>query len=133
MSYCSGTDSSSTNQIPVLVPHEAMLQRDPMEQTRSPRYPFSAPAEVIVEGSGAKITARVTELSLHGCYIDTSTPLSPETRVLLKIYGAEYLEALSTVIYAHPLLGMGIGFRRINIGCQSVLNKWLLAATTKEG
>jgi PilZ domain len=104
-----------------------------MEQNRSPRYPFSAPAEVIVEGSGATITARVTELSLHGCYIDTSTPLSPETRVLLKIYGDEYFEALSTVIYAHPLLGMGVGFRRINLACQGVLNKWLLAAMTKEG
>jgi hypothetical protein len=103
-----------------------------MEQ-QVPRYPFSAPAEVVVQSSGAKIIARVTELSLHGCYIDTSTPLSPETRALLKIYGAEYFEALSTVIYAHPLLGMGIGFRRINLACEGILNKWLLAAMTKEG
>ena len=73
-------------------------------ERRTPRYPFAAPAEVIV-GSG-KIIARVTELSLHGCYLDTSTPISVKTPVLVKIYGPrEYFEADATVIYANPLLG----------------------------
>ena len=99
-----------------------------MEQ-RAPRYPFDAPAEIIVESSGTKILARITELSLHGCYLDTSTPLTGHTAVLVKIFGpSDYFEAHSTVIYAHPLLGMGVAFRDVNFACQSVLRKWLLGA-----
>jgi hypothetical protein len=44
----------------------------------------------------------------------------------VQIYGPEYFEAHSTVIYAHPLLGMGVAFRDVNFACQSVLRKWLL-------
>jgi PilZ domain len=99
-----------------------------MEQ-RAARYPFDAPAEVIIESSGTKIAARVTELSLHGCYLDTSTPLIGHTAVLVKIFGpSDYFEAHSTVIYAHPLLAMGVAFRNVNLSCQAVLHKWLLAA-----
>lgn len=58
------------------------------------------------ESSGAKIIARVTELSLHGCYLDTSTPISAKTPVLVKIFGTrEYFEADATVVYAHSLFG----------------------------
>ena len=81
-----------------------------MEQ-RVPRYPFSAPAEVIVESSSVKIVARVKELSLHGCYLDTNTSVAVHTPVLVKIFGSEYFEAHSTVIYANALLGMGVAFR----------------------
>ncbi|MBV9886732.1 MAG: hypothetical protein JO119_09320 [Acidobacteria bacterium] len=102
-----------------------------MEQ-RVPRYPFSAPAEVVVEESGAKIVARVTELSLQDV-IWTPAPLSAETPILLKIYGSEYFEADAMVIYAHPVLGMGIAFRHVNLACQGALHRWLLAAMqTKE-
>jgi PilZ domain len=98
-------------------------------ERRVARYPFGAPAEVIVEGSNAKIVARVTELSLHGCYLDTSITLTPHTLVVLKIFGPhDYFEAPSTIIYANPLLGMGVAFRNVNLVCQGVLNKWLLAA-----
>lgn len=65
---------------------------------------------------------------MHGCYLDTYTPLSAHTLVLVKIYGPEYFEAHSSVIYAHPLLGMGVAFREVNLACQSVLRKWLLGA-----
>jgi PilZ domain len=103
------------------------------QERRTPRYPFAAPAEVIV-GSGAKIIARVTELSLHGCYLDTSTPISVKTPVLVKIHGPrEYFEADATVIYAHPLLGLGLAFQNVKPDFLSVLHKWLLAAMqTKE-
>jgi PilZ domain len=105
-----------------------------MEQDRrAPRYPFTAPAEVIVESSGVKIIARVTELSLHGCYLNTSTPISAKTPVLVKVFGTrEYFEADATVVYAHPLLGVGLAFRNVKFDCRSVLHKWLLAAMHNE-
>jgi hypothetical protein len=104
-----------------------------METTRrSPRYLFSAPAEVIVENSGATILVRVKELSLYGCYLDTSVPLSTKTQTLIKIFGPhDYFEASATVIYTHPHLGMGAAFREVKPGFMPVLQKWLLQAMEK--
>jgi PilZ domain len=73
-----------------------------MGDTRStPRYPFRAPAEVVVESSGAKIACRVKEISLHGCYLEGSIPLNVKTQILVKIYGIhDYFEGSATVIPA---------------------------------
>jgi PilZ domain len=100
---------------------------------RTPRYPFGAPAELIVEHSDAKMLVRVKELSLYGCYLDTSIPLSTETSVQIKIFGLhDYFEASATVIYAHPNLGMGLAFRDVKPGILPVLQKWLLQAVQKQ-
>lgn len=100
---------------------------------RAPRYFFSAPAEILVERSGAKIDARVNEISLYGCYLDASIPLSVKTAVLLKILGrADYFEADATVIYANSTAGMGLVFRNVEPRFRSVLQKWLLAAMPKK-
>jgi PilZ domain len=99
------------------------------QERRAPRYPFAAPAEVIVESSGAKTIARVTELSLHGCYLDACLPVSAKTSVLVKIFGPHgYFEAGATVVYAHPVLGLGLAFRSVKPDFVHVLQKWLLAA-----
>jgi len=76
---------------------------------RTPRYPLDAPAELLVEHSDAKMLVRVKELSLYGCYLDTSVPLSTKTPVQIKIFGPQdYFEASATVIYAQPNVGMGL-------------------------
>jgi PilZ domain len=106
---------------------------DEESQRRTPRYPFVASAEVIVENTGHRINAHVKELSLHGCYLDASTPLSAKTAILLKIFTRQdYFEAPATVIYSNPTLGMGIAFRSITLGCQAVLQKWLLEAMKED-
>lgn len=98
-------------------------------QRRVPRYPFAAPATVIPE-SGAPVDGHVTELSLYGCYLDSTLPLTPRTRVLVKIYApnGQYFEANATVIYANPNLGMGFVFRKVKPHHLTVLREWLLAA-----
>jgi len=102
------------------------------ETRRTPRYPFSAPSEIIVESSLAKILCRVRELSLYGCYLDTCVPLGLQSRALLKIYGPhEYFEANATVIYTHPLQGMGMVFREIKPAFVNILQKWLLESMRK--
>ena len=106
---------------------------DEERQRHTPRYPFAAPAEVIVEKTGGRIDARVKELSLHGCYLDASTPLSAKTAILLKIFAPQdYFEASATVIYSNPTSGMGIAFRTIKPGSQAVLQKWLLEVMTED-
>jgi PilZ domain len=100
---------------------------------RTPRYLFGAPAELLVQHSDAKMLVRVKELSLHGCYLDASIPLSTETSVQIKIFGShDYFEASATVIYAHPNLGMGLAFREVKPAFGAVLQKWLLQAMQKQ-
>ncbi|MGA2431394.1 MAG: PilZ domain-containing protein [Candidatus Acidiferrum sp.] len=107
----------------------SMDQGEEQQQRRVPRYPFSAPAAVIPE-SGTPIGANVTELSLFGCYLDSTAPLASKTRVLVKIFAAAgaYFEADATVIYANRNLGMGLVFRQVKPHYQALLKKWLLAA-----
>ena len=83
-------------------------------QRRTPRFPFSAPAEVIRPDNQLVDRTRVHELSLYGCYLDTQTPLPRGTQVTVKIVSdGDFFEANATVIYSQPTLGMGVAFREI--------------------
>ena len=100
-----------------------------MSDTRStPRYLFSAPAEIVVEQSGAKTLARVEELSLHGCHLAARF----QSAKVVKIFGPkDYFEATATVIYSNPTNGMGLAYRNVRPHFLAVLQKWLLAAMQK--
>src|SRR5207244_11500280 len=66
----------------------------------APLHPFIASAEETDLASGARLSARVSELSLKGCYLDTLNPFPKGTRIRLVIfYGGETFTALATVIY----------------------------------
>jgi hypothetical protein len=68
----------------------------------------------------------VTELSRYGCYLETTRPLVRGTRVTLKIFDEGRLfEAIATVLYARPPLGMGVAFREVKSAFQSILEEWL--------
>ena len=105
-----------------------MSQRD--RQSRAPRYPFAAPAEVIPEDSAAPFAVSVKDLGLSGCYLQTPAPFSAETRVLLKIFGTagDYFETNATVMHADPGLGMGLVFRDVKPHFFGVLQQWVLRA-----
>ena len=95
---------------------------------RKPRYPFVAHAALIPE-TGTPFGGNIKELSLYGCYLDSTSTLKPRTRVLVKIFmPGEYFEANATVAYATPALGMGLVFRDVKPHFQNVLRKWLLMA-----
>jgi hypothetical protein len=98
-------------------------------QGRTLRYPFDAPAEVIPESSGAPFAVSVKELGLSGCYLETPAPFSPETRVLLKIFGpGNYFESNATVTQSEPGLGMGLVFRDVKPHFFGVLRNWVFGA-----
>jgi hypothetical protein len=108
---------------------EDTLQLEMEPTRRTPRYPFTAHAEVAPEPSGAPFPATVKELSLYGCYLDTGAPLNNKTKVVLKIVGKDdFFEANATVIYSNPRLGMGLVFHNVKPHYISVLRKWLLVA-----
>lgn len=99
------------------------------ERRRTPRFPFVAAAEVLDTSSGASIGARVSELSLYGCYIDMTNPLPEGTSIRVKIdSGGRHLDASGKVVYSVPHLGIGVSFHEVSVHSLIVLKEWLLLA-----
>ena len=99
------------------------------QERRGLRFAFSAGGEIAPESSPtAFVPARVTELSLRGCFVETSASFEMRRPVLLKIYDSgEYFEAAASVLYVHPS-GMGLVFRELKPHFRAVLQKWVLTA-----
>jgi len=76
-----------------------------------------------------KRTARVKELSLNGCYVDTQSPYLLGASLAIKLFTeTEFFEAQASVIYSQADQGMGLMFRETKPYYLMVLRKWLLAA-----
>lgn len=88
----------------------------------TPRFAFIAEAEI----DGMKSSARVSELSARGCYIDSINPLPKDTNVRLRIrYGCSNCVFFGTVIYTHAGFGMGVVFNELSNEQRSTLDVWL--------
>jgi PilZ domain len=80
-----------------------------------------------------RIWGTVTDISLHGCYVEMNTTLPVGTKVdlVLKSFGVR-IEAPGTVRASYPFLGMGICFAEIQLVQQLHLRisspNWLGAA-----
>ncbi len=103
------------------------------QEHRGLRFAFSASAEIAPENlPTAFAAARVTELSLRGCFLETDASYELQHAVLVKIHHAdEYFEAEASVLYVKPA-GMGLVFREIKPHFRAVLQKWVLTALDKE-
>jgi hypothetical protein len=104
------------------------------QERRGLRLLFDAAAEVASESSpSSAVAARVTELSLYGCYLDIPAPFEVKARILVKIFHSdEYFEAKATVVYVKPTLGMGLAFRDVRPNFREILQKWILVAMNNQ-
>jgi len=99
------------------------------DRRRSPRYPFVGSIEMRDGASEDKRTARVRELSMNGCYVDTESPYATGTSLAIKLFTEnEFFEAQASVIYSDANEGMGLMFRETKPYYLMVLRKWLLSA-----
>lgn len=96
------------------------------ERRRTPRYTFIASAELIEEASEVRIATRVSELSMHGCYLDMMNPFPVGTLVLVKISaGDAFFQAKSRIVYAQTNMGAGVTFLDVGEEYQPILDRWL--------
>jgi PilZ domain len=96
------------------------------ERRRSPRYPFFASAELIEDKSDVRITTRLSELGLYGCYLDMMNPFPTGTTVLIKISeGDAKFESRAKVVYSQANMGMGVAFQNVEERYMEVLQKWM--------
>jgi PilZ domain len=99
-----------------------------MENKRSdPRVPLIASAEVTEVASGTLLTARTSDLSRTGCYIDTLNPTPAKTIVRIRLtHGGEELDLPARIVYVSPGLGMGIRFDENLTPAQlAILDRWI--------
>lgn len=97
-----------------------------VERRSAPRYPLVLAMEVVELPRGAKLSARTSDVSRTGCYIDTLNPIPKDSQIRLRItHHDEVFEALARVVYTSPGLGMGIAFETVTPGQQAKLERWL--------
>ena len=93
----------------------------------STRYSLILLATVWEVGGEVKLSARTSDISLTGCYIDTLRPFAKNCRVHLHLTrGDEIFQATGMVMYVNEKLGMGIQFEQpIEQDEMNVLARWL--------
>ena len=100
------------------------------DRRAAPRYPLVLLAEVTDRLSSAKFTARTSDVSRAGCYIDMLNPLPRGAQITIRLQNeTEKFESSGTVIYVSPGLGMGVAFaKNLPANQQEVLDRWLAVA-----
>jgi len=103
------------------------------ERRRTPRYVFFASAELFEEKSEVRVASRVSELSLHGCYLDMMNPFPKDTLVLLKVWNDQHVfQTKGKVIYSQPNMGAGVAFLDVEPNSETILQGWLEDAAKKQ-
>ena len=103
------------------------------ERRGTARTQFTATAEVTELGSGARFSARTTDLGPGGCFVDTMLPfpVGSEVRVILQ-KGKNNFDTGGTVVYSQTGLGMGIAFSELTPERRVALDEWLGEVTAEK-
>jgi hypothetical protein len=105
-----------------------------MERRSAPRQHFVADVQIIEVASGVRLSARVCDLVLQGCYVDTLRPFPVGTLVRIRLKkGDTTIEPSGKVVYQSPGLGMGIAFHDLAPESQAALEKWVSEAPGQQG
>jgi hypothetical protein len=96
------------------------------ERRRAPRYPFIAEAEVTEIASDTKLSARTSDVSIGGCFLDMLNPSPEGTEIRVKISDAgATFTAFGRVVFVFPNMGMGVVFTKVEDSQLPVLQEWL--------
>jgi hypothetical protein len=96
------------------------------ERRRSPRFRCTGSVEFKAEGSDVRMWGTLTDVSLHGCYVEMSTtfPVGTKVELILDAVGVR-VHAQGTVRVSYPFLGMGICLSELEPGQQTQLEQLL--------
>jgi hypothetical protein len=97
-----------------------------LERRHALRYPFIAEAEVTEILSDTKLSAKTSDLSIGGCFLDMLNPSPEGTDLRIKIsHEGTTFTALGRVIFILPNMGMGVVFRSVAIDQLAILQRWI--------
>ena len=98
---------------PVLVRLEKQMPDVTVERRSAPRYPMVLAAQVLELPRGAKLSARSSDISRTGCYIDTLNPSPVGTKVRLRLtHNEEVFEATEGSYTLAPVSGWELPSRK---------------------
>ncbi|MFI5058540.1 MAG: PilZ domain-containing protein [Candidatus Acidiferrales bacterium] len=98
----------------------------PAERRTHPRYPCTAGAEITDLASGARITARTSDIGRGGCYVDAINPFPVGTAVKVRLTkDNQSFVAQAKVAYAMSGLGMGLMFTSADPEQLWTLQRWI--------
>jgi PilZ domain len=90
------------------------------------RFPFAADVEIIDMESGTRAVGVTSDISMGGCFVCTSKPLSVATRVRITLTRkGQRIEALAVVRILKPRIGMGIEFIDVESEYHDLLCRWI--------
>jgi len=96
------------------------------DRRTSPRYSFTAEAEALDAHSRARMSARTSDISRGGCYVDTFCPFPQNASVKIRILrDNQALVADAKVVYSKLGMGMGLSFSAIDVENRQVLDAWI--------
>jgi hypothetical protein len=95
------------------------------KRARALRKPFVATIVVTDVVSERQVSARTSDLSVHGCFVPTSTPLNPGAKVQITIVHAGAKVSAFGRVASSRVDGMGIGFIKIEQRDQTILERWI--------
>jgi hypothetical protein len=73
-----------------------------------------------------RLTARASDLSVGGCYVEALTPLPVGSEVRVGLHkDNNVIELSGKIVYSSPGLGMGIAFTQAETDDQAALEEWL--------
>jgi hypothetical protein len=107
-----------------------MAQTSFAKKRTNPRFAFFAEVEVTLH-EGSSVLGELSELSSHGCFIDTLQPIPVGTELRLRISdGKSSCELPGKVIYADSgsglgISGIGVAFGEMTVDQYSTLDMWL--------
>jgi hypothetical protein len=100
------------------------------ERRSADRHSFTASAEVVELGSGARFSTRTTDLGPGGCFVDTMVPFPVGAQVKVAVRKDKtQFDTCGTVVYSQQGLGMGIAFDELDASQRAALDDWLMELT----
>lgn len=96
------------------------------ERRRSVRLRCSGSVEFRAEGRLDRLWGTLTDISLHGCYVEmhTTFPVGTKVNLVLKSFGVQ-IQAPGVVRVSYPFMGMGIAFAELEAAQQEHLKQLL--------
>jgi len=103
------------------------------EQRSVPRFTLIAGVELTEPLSEVRISGRISEISLKGCFVDILNTLPVGTLVQVRIVRDQGILICSgKIVYAQEPVGMGIAFMDLPVDEQEVLEKWIAEISSLE-
>jgi|HubBroStandDraft_3_1064219.scaffolds.fasta_scaffold143767_1 hypothetical protein len=98
----------------------------PVDRRTHPRYHFCGGAEALDANHRTRMSARTTDISKGGCYVDTFSPFPLKTPVKIRITREKLaFTAEAKVVCSKIGMGMGLAFTAIDPHEMPVLEKWI--------